>query len=160
VLVAARIPIDVTKFTTLNATTADLLRDYSDLALPCLTTLDAATAAALAKLHAWQLKVDGLTTLDATTAEALAAFGERYGHSRLSLNGLTNLDVPTAKALAKSKCGTLHLLGLTSLGTEAARALADYTGELDVPASLREDARHTLANHKKEPGQVRFSDVP
>ena len=63
------------------------------------------------------LSLSGLTTLDAATAKALA---ELKG---LGLDGLTSLDAATAKALAEFKGQRLNLLGLQRASFGAVRAL-------------------------------------
>jgi hypothetical protein len=61
--------------------------------------------------------LNGLTTLDAATAKALA---ELKG---LGLDGLTSLDAATAKALAEFKGQRLNLRGLQRASFGAVRAL-------------------------------------
>ena len=91
-----------------------------------LTTLDAATAKALAEFKGHSLYLDGLTTLDAATAKVLA----EYKGGRLELNGLTTLDAARATALAEFKGQVLSLDGLTTLDADIAKALAEFKGQL------------------------------
>jgi hypothetical protein len=89
------------------------------LSLNGLTTLDAATAAALAEFEGVALFLDGLTTLSVDTAKALA----KYSGS-LVLQGLTTLDVETARSLADAK-GKFNVGGLKRLSPEVAKTLAE-----------------------------------
>ena len=116
-----------------------------------LTTLDAATAKALAEFKGHSLYLDGLTTLDAATAKVLA----EYKGGRLELNGLTTLDADIAAALAEFKGKLLCLNRLTTLDAATAKALAGspaWNGDLSsITAFESPDSVETaaaLANRK------------
>ena len=97
-----------------------------------LTTLDAATAMALAEFKGLYLRLNGLPTLDAETAKALAEFKG----SRLWLYGLTTLDADTAKPLAESKAWDGQLPRISAFespdSVEIAAALATRKGPLSL----------------------------
>jgi hypothetical protein len=100
-----------------------------------LTTLDDATAAALADFRAQDLYLDGLTAISPQVAESLA----RSAAVNLHLDGVTELDAETAQTLAGCKCESLCLRGLARLDVETADALADYAGQVVVKDSCRVD---------------------
>jgi hypothetical protein len=95
-----------------------------------VTTLDAATAKAIAEFKGRTLWLNGLTALDADTAKALAEFKGQI----LQLNGLTTLDADTAKALAESKSWDGQLPRIAAFespdSVEIAAALAKREGPL------------------------------
>jgi hypothetical protein len=124
VATADDLPEDADKITSLTVEEAKRLVAQHNaefkgkyLSLSGLTTLDAATAKALAGFKGEGLYLNRLTTLDAATAKALA---ELKG---LGLDGLTSLDAATAKALAEFKGQRLNLLGLQRASFGAVRAL-------------------------------------
>lgn len=129
---ADELPKDTNKIKRLTPEQARKLAEKFEqgyLRLNGLTTLDAATARALAESKVEGLQLPGLTTLDAETAKALANFKGDL----LSLNGLTTLDADSAKALAQFKHVRLDLNRLTTLDAEAAAAVAageNWDGEL------------------------------
>jgi hypothetical protein len=101
------------------------------LSLNGLTTLDAATARALAAF-AGELNLRRVRAVDADTVRAIAEF-EAAG---LSL-GLTTLDADTAAALAKFAGPQLALGGITAFDSPdsvaVAKALATRQGPLSLP---------------------------
>ena len=92
------------------------------LFLPDLTSLDPATAAALAS-GSQELFLDGLESISVGTARAIVSGGTR----RLSLKGLKQLDPKTAVVLAELD-GSLHLDGLSTMPEATVRALAGWRG--------------------------------
>jgi len=93
------------------------------LHLNALTSLDAETAAVLAKYRRG-IMLGGLTSLDADTARALTSQGTRPLH----LFGLTTLDADTAAVLAASKGWDGTLPKLATLEPDVAAALAAFEG--------------------------------
>lgn len=91
------------------------------------------------------LPLNGLTTLDPATAEALAEYGEKGHH--LGLCSLTTLDAATAKALANFKGHFLNL-GVNALDFDAAEALAEYKGMIGVGEEVIEKL---VADHPLSP---------
>lgn len=117
--------------------------------MPKLTTLDAATAKALAAFSRDNLSLHGLTTLDADVAKALSEFKGRA----LLLGRLKTLDVDTAKALAGFKVLVLHLDGLTSLDAAAANVLGDFRGKqlsLNGLTTIDAETAKALAQHVEQ----------
>jgi hypothetical protein len=96
------------------------------LFLPGLSTLDAATATALASGNVEILSLAGLSTLDAATATALASGDVDILH----LAGLSTLDAATATALASGNVEILFLDGLSTLDAATATALVSGNGNL------------------------------
>jgi len=92
------------------------------LFLPDVSTLDPATAAALAS-GPHELFLDGLTSISAETARAIVAGGT----SRLSLKGVVDLDPETAAVLAELDA-SLHLDGLAAPSLKTVQALATWKG--------------------------------
>ena len=113
--------------TTLDSATAGALAggQFTRLNVDNLTTLDAESAAALAAIPAWGGKLDRLQTLDARTATSLAGFKG----VRLHLGGLKTLNADAAAALAAFKGLKLSFSGLKSLDADVATALATFKGE-------------------------------
>ena len=96
-----------------------------------LTTLDAATAAALAEFKGKLLCLNRLTTLDAATAKALAGSPAWNG----DLSSITAFESPdsveTAAALANRK-GPISLRNLTKISPKALTALIEKE-DVDIP---------------------------
>ena len=98
------------------------------LKLDGLKTLDANTAAALAKFEGRAMLLQGVTTLDSAAAESLAQFnGEVLYLTRLKLR-----DTNVAKALAHFKGKELHVQLPDADDAEIAKALAEFEGELPL----------------------------
>ena len=118
-----------------------------------LTTLDAATATALAEFKGRYLAL-GVTTLDADTAKALAEFKGEF----LSLDGLTTLDAGTAKALAESKAWGGQLPRITAFespeSVEIATALAKRKGPLLLRSLTKISPKTLTALIEKEDVEI------
>ena len=109
------------------ATARALAASTTLVVLPKVRRLSVAAARELAAFKGTSLVCDGLTELAPDVAEALAAVQVPH----VSLNGLREMSAETAACLAR--CGIpqvtdLHLDGLPTLTSEAARALAGFSG--------------------------------
>ena len=97
----------------------------------------------LAEFKAWDGQLPKLTTVDAATAKALAEFKGQW----LVLDGLTTLDVATAKAIATSEKWNGQLPAITAFESRdsiaIAQALATRTGPLSLP-NLKKISPKTL----------------
>ena len=129
------------------------LNENGDLHYDDLTTIDPTTAETIVAFAAKSgcefayLSLNGLSTLDAASAAALADFEG----ANLFLCGLTTVDVATARSLAQCKCRDLALGGLTTVGPGTAMALAEFRGNvlyLEGVATLDAEAATNLAKFK------------
>jgi hypothetical protein len=119
----------------------------SALRLDGLTTLDSATAGALAAFEGASLRLTGLRSLDAEAARALAAYRGRH----LILSGLQTLAAATAEALAGGQFTRLNVDNLTTLDAESAAALAAipaWGGKLNRLQTLDARTATSLAGFK------------
>ncbi len=100
----------------------------SRLQLDLLTTLDAESAAKLAK-HGGSLS---LLRLEAMTPDVAEAMG-RFDGDSLELNGLETLEFDIAKRLADAKCsGGFYLNGLTEVSPDVIEVLANGNSNLSL----------------------------
>ena len=108
---------------TLDAETAAELAKFkgTSLRFKSLKSLDAEVAKELAKFNGLSLDFDSLESINSETAAELA----NYSHM-LFLNWLKTLDAETAAELAKFKGSQLWLESLTDIDVETAEALSKY----------------------------------
>lgn len=155
---ASRLPIDAERDPTLHRWLANERQESAaqHLHLPTTDTLSPCEASALSRFDGTAIFLPKLSTLDAASAALLARF-----KGSLFLDGLRELDVPTATALATWRGNAeqcfLSLDGVRSASNDVLAALATCRGwglSLDGLTTLSPAAAARLA-----PLQVAFLDL-